>query len=121
MNTPAQCSVIKPPKPDIYSEAPQASATGKVTLRHNSHLYKIGIGRAHARTPIITIVTGLDIRIINHTTGQLLRHLTLDTTRTYQPTQKTKTSRTEGSGGSDVSRHHTVSEGGLEPPRPGGH
>ena len=49
-----------------------ASATGKVTLRHNSHLYKIGIGRAHARTPIITIITGLDIRIINHTTGQLL-------------------------------------------------
>ena len=23
MNTPAQCGVIKPPKPDIYSEAPQ--------------------------------------------------------------------------------------------------
>ena len=26
MNTPAQCGVIKPPKTDIYSEAPQDSA-----------------------------------------------------------------------------------------------
>lgn len=63
--------------------------TGKVTLRHNSHLYKIGIGRAHAHTPIVMLIEGLDIRIINTHTGQLLRHLTLDTTRTYQPTQNT--------------------------------
>ena len=64
--------------------------TGKVTLRHNSHLYKIGIGRPHQGTPIIMIITGLDIRIINTTTGELLRHLTLDTTRTYQPIQNTR-------------------------------
>ena len=26
MNTPAQCGAIKPPKPDIYSEAPYTQA-----------------------------------------------------------------------------------------------
>lgn len=59
--------------------------TGKVTLRYQSRLYKIGIGRAHARTRIVMLINDRDIRIINPTTGELLRHLTLDTTRTYQP------------------------------------
>jgi transposase InsO family protein len=59
---------------------------GKVTLRHNGHMFKIGIGRAHARTRIIMLIAELDIRIIHATTGEILRTLTLDTTRTYQPT-----------------------------------
>ena len=42
--------------------------------------------RTHARTPVILLVADLDIRIINATTGELLRHLTLDPTRDYQPT-----------------------------------
>ena len=63
-------------------------AGGKVTLRHNGHLYKIGIGREHARTRILMLIAELDIRIINPATGELLRALTLDTTRTYQPTGK---------------------------------
>ena len=36
MNTPAQCGVIKPPKTDIYSEAPHgATAHGWCTNPHN--------------------------------------------------------------------------------------
>jgi hypothetical protein len=31
------------------------------------------------------LINDLDIRIINATTGELLRHLTLDPTRDYQP------------------------------------
>jgi transposase InsO family protein len=68
--------------------------SGKVTLRHNTHLYKIGIGRAHARTPIIMLITGLDIRIVDTQTGELLRRLTLNTDRTYQPTRKPRNPRT---------------------------
>ncbi len=37
------------------------------------------------------------------------------------PPKKPKPPELRVRGGSDVSRHHTVSEGGLEPPRPGGH
>jgi transposase InsO family protein len=61
--------------------------SGKVTLRHNGHLHHIGIGRTHTRTPILLLVADLDIRIIHATTGELLRHLTLDPTRNYQPTK----------------------------------
>jgi transposase InsO family protein len=60
--------------------------TGSVTVRHNGRLHHIGIGRTHAGTDIIMLVNGLDIRVIDTTTGELLRRLTLDPTRDYQPT-----------------------------------
>jgi transposase InsO family protein len=68
--------------------------SGKVTLRYNSRLYKIGIGRAHARTAIIMLIANRDIRIINPATGELLRRLTLNPNRTYQPTGKPRNPRT---------------------------
>lgn len=67
--------------------------TGKITLRYNGHMYKIGIGRKWARTHIICLIKDLNIRIINTHTGETLRTLTLDTTRTYQPQQRTNTPR----------------------------
>jgi transposase InsO family protein len=60
--------------------------TGTVTLRYHGRLYHIGIGRTHARTRILLLVQDLHIRIINAATGELLRDLNLDTTRSYQPT-----------------------------------
>ena len=62
---------------------------GKTTLRYNSRLYHIGIGRRHAGTTIIMLINNRDIRILNPATGELLRHLQLDPTRTYQPQPKT--------------------------------
>ena len=59
--------------------------TGSVTIRHNSRLHHIGIGRAHKHTPVTLLVADLDIRVIATQTGELLRHLTLDPTRDYQP------------------------------------
>jgi len=58
---------------------------GTVTLRHNSKLHHIGIGKAHTGTRVILLIADLNIRIINPTTGELLRQLTLDPTRDYQP------------------------------------
>jgi transposase InsO family protein len=63
-------------------------ATGKVTLRHGGRLYHIGIGRPHAGTHILLLVHDLQIRIIAAATGELLRELTLDPDRNYQPTGK---------------------------------
>ena len=60
--------------------------TGTVTLRHGGRLYHIGIGRTHAGTHILLLIQDLDIRIIGAATGELLRELTLDTSRNYQPT-----------------------------------
>ena len=55
------------------------------TQRHQGVLYSIGIGRTHANTRVVVLAQDLDIRIINATTGELLRQLTLDPTRDYQP------------------------------------
>ncbi len=57
--------------------------TGTVTLRYRSKLLHIGVGRAHAGTRVLLLVADLDVRII--TDGELLRHLTLDPTKDYQP------------------------------------
>jgi hypothetical protein len=59
---------------------------GTVTLRTGGKLYHIGVGRTHAGTHVLLLVRDLDIRIINAATGELLRQLTLDPTRNYQPT-----------------------------------
>ena len=60
--------------------------TGLVTLRHRGRLHHIGIGRAHAGTHVLLLVQDLDIRVINAATGELLRELTLNPERDYQPT-----------------------------------
>jgi len=58
---------------------------GKITLRHAGQLHSIGIGRHHNGTRVKVLVNGLDIAVIDATTGEVLRQLTLDTTRRYQP------------------------------------
>ena len=63
--------------------------TGTVTLRHNGRLHHIGIGRRHAHTNVLMIIHNLNVRIINPTTGELLRQLTLDPNRDYQPQHTT--------------------------------
>jgi hypothetical protein len=63
---------------------------GSVTLRHHSRLHHIGVGRTHAGTCVILLVQDLKIRIINAATGELLRELTLDPDRDYQPTRAPK-------------------------------
>jgi transposase InsO family protein len=64
----------------------RVDADGKLTLRVNGRLHHIGIGRTHARTPVLMVVQDLHIRVINAATGELLRELTLDPARDYQPT-----------------------------------
>jgi transposase InsO family protein len=60
--------------------------TGVVTLRVAGKLRHIGIGRTHARTHIIMLINDLHVRVINAITGELLRELTIDLNRDYQPT-----------------------------------
>jgi hypothetical protein len=60
---------------------------GGITIRHNGTMHRIGIGRAHKHQPVLALIHGLDIRIIHRDTGELLRQLTLDPTRRYQPQQ----------------------------------
>lgn len=59
--------------------------SGTVTLRVHGKLRHIGIGRTHKGTHVILLIQDLDVRIVNAITGELLRELTIDTTRDYQP------------------------------------
>jgi integrase-like protein len=126
----------------IYHARPKASPTGRddshyrvrhdrvddvgtVTLRVDGRLHHIGIGRTHARTHIILLVNDLHVRVVHAATGELLRDLTVDPARDYQPTgkpkgptrPKTKTVRTPMRVRTvlDVSRHHMVAGAGFEP------
>jgi transposase InsO family protein len=71
----------------------RVSKTGNLTLRVAGKLRHIGIGRTHARTHVILLVHDLDVRIINAATGELLRELTIDLDRDYQPRTKTQKSQ----------------------------
>ena len=59
--------------------------TGSLTLRHAGRLHHIGVGRTHARTHVLMLIADRDVRIINAATGELIRELTIDPTRDYQP------------------------------------
>jgi transposase InsO family protein len=62
--------------------------TGCVTLRVASRLHHIGVGRTHAGTHVLLLVQDLHVRIVDAATGELLRELTIDPTRDYQPTRR---------------------------------
>jgi transposase InsO family protein len=57
---------------------------GKVTLRHRTRLHHIAVGHAHKGKRVIMLIDGLDVRVLSED-GELLRDLTLDPTRNYQP------------------------------------
>jgi transposase InsO family protein len=61
---------------------------GSVTLRHNSRLHHIGVGKHHTGTYVVLLIDDLHIRIINAATGEILRDLTLNPNKDYQGTGK---------------------------------
>ena len=61
---------------------------GVVTVRIGGRMHHIGIGRTYARTCVILLIHDLEIRVVNAITGELLRELTLDVSRDYQPQNK---------------------------------
>jgi transposase InsO family protein len=70
--------------PHLRVRRDRVDTSGVVTLRHNSRLHHIGVGRAHRNERVLILVADLDVRIVNGD-GEVLRHLTLDPSRDYQP------------------------------------
>ena len=79
--TPANPPLSVPPHCRIRQDKVNA---GNVTLRYRSRLYHLAVGRRHEGTPVLILVADRDVRILN-TDGELLRRLTLDPDRPYQP------------------------------------
>jgi hypothetical protein len=61
-----------------------------VTLRVAGRLRHIGVGRTYARTDVILLVQDLHVTVINAATSVILRDLTIDPRRDYQPTTRTQ-------------------------------
>ncbi len=91
--TPAEAFAARPKampsgpriEPHYRVRRDRVDTTGVITLRYNSRLRHIGLGREHARTRVLALIADLNIRVINAETGELLRELTLDPNRDYQP------------------------------------
>jgi transposase InsO family protein len=91
--TPQQAYLARPKatpaKPSIPAHyrvrRDKTDTSGTFTLRYNSQLRHIGLGREHAGKRILALIADLDIHVVDAHTGQLLRELTLDPDRDYQP------------------------------------
>jgi hypothetical protein len=62
----------------------KVDAYGKVSLRYMSNLHHIGLGRAHKGRNVKLLIADRSIRVITPD-GELIRELTLDPNRDYQP------------------------------------
>src|ERR1700722_1730703 len=73
-----------PPTGSCPNRHDRIGTDGKLTLRPNSRLHHIGMGRRHAGTNVLLLIHDLHIRVVT-TDGHLLRELQLDPTKNYQP------------------------------------
>lgn len=62
----------------------KVDAAGTVTLRHDSKLHHIGLGRVHKGKPIELLVADRDIRVFDARTGEL-QAVAISNTRGYAP------------------------------------
>lgn len=62
--------------------------SGRVTLRYQSRLRHIGVGRAHAGTRVYLLVADRDVHILTAEEGELLGRLTIDPDKDYQPIER---------------------------------
>lgn len=58
---------------------------GVITIRYNSRLHHIGLSKHLRGTNVLVLINDLDIRVLARDSGKLIRKLTLDPTRDYQP------------------------------------
>ena len=68
------------------SRTAKTAPNGTVSYRRDGRSHHIAIGRRHAGATMQVITRGLRIQIVDPATGELIRELTLDPTRNYQPT-----------------------------------
>jgi transposase InsO family protein len=95
--TPAQAFAARtkatPPRPGITVPAEhrvrrdRVDSGGNVTLRYQSKLRHLGVGRRYAGTRVMLLIADRDVRVINED-GQLLAEFTINPTKDYQPQKR---------------------------------
>jgi transposase InsO family protein len=92
-HTPMQAYTARPKAiPTGYKIAPhyrvrhdRIDKGGVITIRYNSRLHHIGLSKHLRGTNVIVLIDDLNVRVLNKNTATLIRKLTLDPTRDYQP------------------------------------
>jgi transposase InsO family protein len=79
----------RPAKPSIpvhyRVRRDKVDSGGVITLRYDSQLRHVGLGREHRGKRVLALLADRYTRIVDAETGELLRELTLDPDRDYQP------------------------------------
>jgi len=90
--TPAAAYAARPkaaPIPDggrPTTRTGRVGSNGTITHSHDGRRHHIALGRRHAGATVQVTSTGPAIQIADAATGEVLRELTIDPTRDYQPT-----------------------------------
>lgn len=79
-------------------------ATGKISWRRAGRLHHLGIGRAHAGTPVIAIGDHDTITVVHATTGEILAINRIDPDRDYWRNEQSP-DRSRGPAVTDVATH----------------
>ena len=69
---------------------------GKLTLRHGSHLHHLGVGRPHAGTPVLILVTTTTATVISKNQHHVLSSHHIDPDRNYWRNQHKNPGRWPG-------------------------
>jgi transposase InsO family protein len=92
-HTPMQAYTARPKAtPTGYTIAPhyrvrhdRIDKGGVITIRYNSRLHHVGLSKHLRGTHVLVLIDDLNIRVLDKNTATLIRKLTLDPTRDYQP------------------------------------
>jgi transposase InsO family protein len=63
----------------------RVDTAGVITVRYDSRLRHIGLGREHRGTRVLALIADRYVRVVDLETGELLRELTLNPDKDYQP------------------------------------
>ena len=70
---------------------------GKLTLRHAGQLHHLGVGRDHARKPVLILTDETSVTITDHNTGEILGSYLIEPDKNYWQNQTKEPGRWPGS------------------------
>lgn len=77
-----------PARSEWRSRTDKVDNNGKVTVRYAGKLRHLGIGAAHAGTPVLLLIHDRDVTTSDANTGEIIAEHTIDPGRDYQPKKR---------------------------------
>jgi hypothetical protein len=67
------------------SRSDRVDKRGAISIRYAGRLRHLGVGRAHAGTPVLMLIHDRDVSVSDANTGEIISEHTIDPARDYQP------------------------------------